>query len=212
MIPETFLSASIQTADIVANNSVHHIDFGTLYDDETVVTGSKRKINRLNKVNASIFYDNYLQAQMDGRASVSISNLTSLLHNFKFFSVKFKSNVRMYGATSKQIITPRVVRYMRVRVLTRQRLIDVKYYYLPYFSTTLLQQVSVIKATGQLKHYIPSGMQLFFIPNEVVIDRDLMSKSINLQNVDYNHNDGTCMLTCVHCHKHSCIIFVPGVI
>ena len=42
MIPETFLSSSISTVDILANNPVHHIDFGNLHDNEIVVAGSNR--------------------------------------------------------------------------------------------------------------------------------------------------------------------------
>ena len=43
MIPETFLSSSISTANIVADNPVYHIDLGNLHDDNTVVAGSKSK-------------------------------------------------------------------------------------------------------------------------------------------------------------------------
>ena len=63
MIPETFLSTGISTADVVTNN---HIDLGSLYDDETVVAGSKTKTYRLNKVDTTVFYDDSPQAQMDG--------------------------------------------------------------------------------------------------------------------------------------------------
>ena len=55
-------------------------------------------------------------------------------------------------------------------------------------------------------------MQLFFAPNEEVLDRDLKSNSINLDNVDYNHDYGTCMLTCVHRKRHSQSLSVPGII
>ena len=57
MIPETFFSAGISTADIVANNPVHQIALGTLYGDETVVTESKSKIYLLNKVDVTIIFD-----------------------------------------------------------------------------------------------------------------------------------------------------------
>ena len=66
MIPETFLSSGISTADVVADNPAHHIDLGNLHDDETVVAGSKTKIYRLNKVDTTVFYDDSPQAQMDG--------------------------------------------------------------------------------------------------------------------------------------------------
>ena len=101
MIPETFLSAGISIAYIVTNNPVYHIDLGTLYDDETIIAGSKDEIYRLNKVNTTICYDHPLQAQIDSGAGVSVTNMISLFHNVKFFNAKFKSNVRIYGATSK---------------------------------------------------------------------------------------------------------------
>ena len=138
MILETFLSAGISTADIVVNSSVHHIDLGTQHNNETIVAGSTSKIYCLNKVNATVFYDDSPWAQMDSGAGVSVTNLISLLHNVKFFNTKFKINVCMYGVTSKLISTPRAVGYMRICVLTRQGFIDVKCYYSPHFSTTLL--------------------------------------------------------------------------
>ena len=98
---------------------------------------------------------------MDGGAGVSVTNLVSILHDVKYFNAKFKSHVRMHGATSKEIITPTAVGLMRVCALTRQGFIDVKCYYSPHFSTTLLSQVSVIEATGHPKQYIFQGMQLF---------------------------------------------------
>ena len=57
IIPETFLSSGISTADIVADNPVYHIDLGNLHDDETVVPGSKSKTHRVNKVDTTLFYD-----------------------------------------------------------------------------------------------------------------------------------------------------------
>ena len=79
-------------------------------------------------------------------------------------------NVHIHGATSKKIITTLTVEYMRACSLTRQCCIDMKCYYLHCFSTTLLSQVSVLKATGQPKHYISQDMQLFCAPDKVVLD------------------------------------------
>ena len=39
-----------------------------------------------------------------------------------------------------------------------------------------------------------------------------MSNSVNLDSVNYNHDYSTCMLTCVHRHKHSHSFSVPGII
>ena len=55
-------------------------------------------------------------------------------------------------------------------------------------------------------------MQLFFAPKEIVLDQNLMSNSIKLENAHYNHEYGMCILPCVHGHKHSDSISVPGII
>ena len=190
LIHETFLSCGISTADL-----------GTLQDEDTVVTGSK-SIN-LNKLDTAIFYDDSPRAQMDGGVGVSVTNLVSILHNVRYFDAKFKSCVRMHGAASKEITTPHAVGFLRVQALVKQGYLDVKLYYSPHFSTTLLSQVSVIEAIGHPKQYISQGMQLFFAPKEEVLDRDLKSNSINLDHVVYNHDYGTCMLTYVHRKRHS---------
>ena len=117
IIPETFLSSGISTADDVADDPVYHIDIGNLSYDKTVVAGSKSKISSINKVNTTLFYDDSPRAQMDSGARVSVTILVSILHNVRHFSDKFKSHVCMYGATYKEIITPRSIGYMRVQVL-----------------------------------------------------------------------------------------------
>ena len=62
MIPETFLSTGISTADIAANNPVYDIDLCTLHDDDTIVAGSHGKIHCVNKIDTTIFYDDYPRA------------------------------------------------------------------------------------------------------------------------------------------------------
>ena len=81
MIPETFHSTGISTTNIVANNPVYHIDLGNLHNDDTIVAGNKSKTYCLNKVDNTVFYDDSPWDQMDSGASVSITNLVSLLHN-----------------------------------------------------------------------------------------------------------------------------------
>ena len=117
LIPETFLSCGISTADIIADNHVYHIDLGTLQDEDTAVTRSK--LINLNKLDTTLFYDDSPRAQMDGGARVSVTNLVSVLHNVWYIDAKFKSLIRMHGATSKEIITPRAVGFMRVRALVK---------------------------------------------------------------------------------------------
>ena len=145
MILETFLSCGISTVDVVADNPVYHMDLSTLQDNETVVANSK--ILNLNKLDTTLFYDDSPRAQMDGDAGVSVTNLVSIFHSVQYFNAKLKSRDCMHGATSKEIITPRAIGCMRVRALVKQGYLDVKCYYSPHFSTTLLLQVSVIETT-----------------------------------------------------------------
>ena len=148
MIPETFLSNKISTADVVTDNPMYHIDLVNVHDDKIVVVGSKSKTYRLNKVDTTLFYNDSSQAQMNGGTGVSVTNLVSLLHNI---NQKFKSCICMHNATSKETITPRAVGLIRVRALIKQGCIDVQFYYSHHFSTTLLSQVNVIEATGHPK-------------------------------------------------------------
>ena len=101
-IPETFLSSDISTADVVADDYVYYIDLGNLNDYETIVTGNKNKIYHLNKVDTTVFYNDYPWAQMDDGAGVSVTNLVSLLHNVKFSDAMFKSCVHLHGDTKSQ--------------------------------------------------------------------------------------------------------------
>ena len=57
MIPKTFLSSGISTADVVANNSVYHITLSNLHDDKTVVAGSKIKPTVSTKLILLSFFD-----------------------------------------------------------------------------------------------------------------------------------------------------------
>ena len=109
MIPETFLSSGISTADVVAGDPVYCIDLCNLHDDETIVAGSKSKSYRINKVDTTLFYDEFSRAHLDGDAGVSVTNLVSILQDAKYLLDKFKIRVRVYGATSKEIFTLRAV-------------------------------------------------------------------------------------------------------
>ena len=92
----------------------------------------------------------------------------------------------MYNATLKEVVNPRAVVLMKVCAFTQQGYIDVKRYCSSFSSTILVSQVSVIKATGHPKQYIFQGLQLFFAPNEEVLDCTLMSNSVHLKHVNYN--------------------------
>ena len=96
--------------------------------------------------------------------------------------------------------------------MTQHGYLDVTCYYSLHFSTTLLSQVSVIEATDHSKEFTSQRMELFFAYNKGVLDQDFCSNTINFDSVEYNHDYGTYMLTCVNCQKHSRSLYVPGII
>jgi hypothetical protein len=105
-------------------------------------TSPKAGINKLSNKNETLFYD-VARAQIDGGAKVSVTNLLTLLHKVKFYSKKFKCEIRMHGATSKDIIQPPVEGYLRVPALTTKGYVEVLCYFSPHFTLTLLEIICV---------------------------------------------------------------------
>lgn len=118
---------------------------------DTVIADSYN--HSINNNNHTVIYYNDLRVQMDSEAEVSIINLLQILHNINSSMLDFKSRVRVYGATSQEIVTPTAVGYMRVRAF--------------------LKEVSVIEVPGFTKQYMCQGMRIFFAPNEEVLDKHI---------------------------------------
>ena len=81
---------------------------------------------------------------MDNGAKSSVTNLIHLLRNVMFYNERYPCRVRMKGATSKVIIVPTAVGYLRVKTNNIYGYIDVKCYYSPHFTSTLLSENDVL--------------------------------------------------------------------
>ena len=90
------------------------------FKDDATVTGNSAEckesaaIGSVNNFEDEVLFYDDPRAQMDGGAKCSVTNMISLLHNVRFYSKKFKCNMRMHGATSKHIITPAAEGYLRI--------------------------------------------------------------------------------------------------
>lgn len=62
---------------------------------------------------------------MNGGDKVFITNMLKVYHNVKVFNTRFKRNVQIYGAISKQAIKSTTVDYLCVCALMREEYIDV---------------------------------------------------------------------------------------
>ena len=111
----------------------------------------------------------------------------------------------MKGATSDAIIIPEAQGYMRVQAngLTDGYL-DVLTYFSPSFTTTLLSEESVRKATGFKNEYNIQAMRKVFDVDEELLTKDLA----NDQHPDsfddllkYEKDSGYCKLISYHCRQ-----------
>ena len=180
------------------------------YADDTV---NRRTSEIRNNLNQSIFYDDP-RMKIDPGAGCSVTNLLHALRDVKFFDHKFKCNVRMHGATSKKCITPTAVGKIRVPANIIDGYIDVRCYYSPLFTSSLLSDNDVLRAAGGGKkgEYYKCKLEKFFAPNEEKLDEDLKYCKADPTKVDYHYNYGDCMLVCKHDKKQNRTFSVPGII
>ena len=87
------------------------------------------------------------RAQMDNSARCSVTNLVSILQNVRWFDKKHSAPVKMKAATSNTVIVPEAEGKLRVQANVRQGYVDVHVYYSPFFTSTLLSDRDVLRAT-----------------------------------------------------------------
>ena len=180
-----------------------------LPDDETV------QIHNLsNKEDKDINFFDFPRAQIDGGAKSSVTNLLEILHNVKWYNDKFKCRVYMKGATSKKVIIPKAIGKLRVRANTVDGYLDCDCYYSPDFTTTLLSEVDVRKATRFPKQYGSQVLAKSFAIDDETLIKDLTTgKDVNLENAsEYQMDYGNCKLICFHRKTKSRNVEVPGII
>ena len=72
----------------------------------------------------------------------------------------------MKGDTSDQPIIPEAEGKLRVKAITKDGYIDVKCYYLPHFTSTLLSDQDVLCSTKFAKEYQGQAMVKYFDLND----------------------------------------------
>ena len=92
----------------------------------------------------------------------------------------------MHGATSTNLITPEAVGFLRVPTNNVAGFMDVKCYYSPNFTSTLLADNAVLDSTKFKGQYSGIELRKFFAHNEEVIEKDLDKYgTLDLDNRDY---------------------------
>ena len=106
----------------------------------------------------------------------------------------------MKGATSEEITVPEAEGYLRVQADVPAGFIDVRCYYSPSFTGTLLSDNDILRDDPQKRFYNSQVMTKYFALDDGKFSYDLETKqSINLDDTNsYNLDYGNCTLTCVH--------------
>ena len=130
----------------------------------------------------------------------------------------------MKGATSDNIIIPEAQGLLQVPTINKGVTIDVLCYYSPEFTSTLLSDNDVILSNKNSGDFTGQSMLKFFNPKELDEMEELpipklqqQAVAIQKQELDdkskkYTLNYRNCMLCCTHKNKHSCNIYIPGII
>ena len=79
-------------------------------------------------------------------AKCSVTNDIKLLKNVTWYSKKFPARVKFKGATSNDRIIPEAVGYLQVPTIDPGKSIEVKCYYSPKFTSTLLSNNDVLES------------------------------------------------------------------
>ena len=102
----------------------------------------------------------------------------------------------MKGETSKKVIIPKAIGKLRVRANTVDGYLDCDCYYSPDFTTTLLSEVDIRKATRFPKQYGSQVLAKSFAIDDETLIKDLTTgKDVNLENAsEYQMDFGNCKL------------------
>ena len=94
-----------------------------IYQDDEDEANDDDDIVQINNIGQKIIhpdevlgYDQPI-AQIDTGAKVAVANLLYLLHDVKFYNGTFPCKVRMQGATSKRILYPEAIGFLRIPAL-----------------------------------------------------------------------------------------------
>ena len=205
-LPASHFSTDIPSTDILSDDdSVTSIETVPVCNTTFDSKPSKPPFNKANM--------DLPRAQIDTGAKASVTNCLHLLHNVKFYSETFPCRVRMYGATNKELlICPEAVGMLRIPALNQIKYIDIECFYSPSFSSTLLSDNDIIKATGHHKDFYGQSIDKFFDHDEEQIQHDIKEGDFNIEKRDYNKDTGHCIIVCHHKVTRNKNIIIPGII
>ena len=152
---------------------------------------------------------------MDGGAKCTVTNNINLLKNVHWYNQWFCSRARMKGETSTNIIIPHAEGYLQAPTIQEGKCIDVKCYYSPEFTSTLLSDNDVLHSSKFGKQYFGQSMLKFFDPDEEIsVEQQEQLKNQKLDAIvqQYDHNYGNCILACTHKKKFNRNVYIPGII
>ena len=154
---DEFLGYNLSTLEIpdylIGKNTVaNDISSVPVINDDDATIKSSSQPSKKDMKDKIHLYGNP-RAQMDNGAKCFVTNLLYLLRRVRFFDESFPCRVQMRGATSKTSIIPSAVGFFRVKANNIDGFMDIKCYYSPHFTSTLLSDEDVLHATGHAEEY-----------------------------------------------------------
>ena len=121
----------------------------------------------------------------------------------------------MKGATSNKIIIPQAEGYLQVPTIQEGKCIDVRYYYSPEFTSTLLSYNDFLCSSRFSKECSGQLMLNFFDPEKKLPEdqqEQIWNQKLDDVTKKYDQNYGNCILTCMHEKKSNQNIYIPRII
>ena len=107
--------------------------------------------------NDALIDPNAMRAQIDTGAKVSVTNLKYALHGYKEYGENKKSPICLTGAIDSNLkINPEGYGYIRIPSENKRGFIDVKTYYSPRLTSTLMSENCILRASvpkGEFRKY-----------------------------------------------------------
>ena len=131
---------------------------------------------------------NKIRAQIDTGAKVSVTNLRHALHNYRKYGKKHRSPITLSGAIDEDTVArPEGCGYIRIPSENKRGYIDVKTYYSPRLTSTLMSENCILRASVPKKEYQKYNSQT--ITKDFGKDVDKMTGSLMITNYHGNNSN-----------------------
>lgn len=189
-------------------------------DDKTILCSNRMKdINFFDVIwpkkqyNGNLYkYYGTVVAHLDTGAKGTVTNLKYILHNHKPYTKSFKCPVQLIGAVDRfNAIYSGGKGYLSIPADVDNGYIDVKCYYSPRLTSTLLSENCILEQNNNPSDYSSQTLQKHFaINDDSLLWHISQTDPLSSKPILYDYKNGTFTFTCHHKKTKSCNIVFHG--